>query len=190
MTTTSAMPIKYAYDPDSAESRFMQRYVFGKWRSATELFGIAIMLLFLYLVVKIAMREYGDFFMQLHPAMLEIAPLVFWAGIVLGLAAAFMCGMLVNRLHETIVEVEKEDEVFNKGSIDVTLDAEGVHSTSKHWAQFVAWNTVHRVVKTPQGLGLRLDDRHFIPVLAGELPDGMTADDVLAAIENWRGKQD
>ncbi len=187
MMTDAVMPIKYAYDPDSAESRFMQKYVFGKWRSATELFGIAVMLLFLYFIVKIAMREYGGFFIQLHPAMIEIAPLVFWAGIVLGLAAAFLCGVLVNRLHETIVEVEKEEEVYNKGPIDVTLDAEGVHCTSKHFAQFVAWKTVHRVVKTPQGIGLRLDNKHFIPVLADELPDGMTVDDVLVAIEKWRG---
>ena len=186
--TNAAMPIKYAYDPDSAESRFMQRYVFGKWRSITELFGIAVMLLFLYFIVKIAMREYGGFFMELHPAMLEIAPLVFWAGIVLGLAAAFMCGILVNRLHDTIVEVEKEEETFNKGPIDVTLDAEGVHSTSKHWAQFVSWKSVHRIVRTPQGIGLRLDNRNFIPVLADGLPEGVSAEDVLSNIETWRGK--
>jgi|GEM_PF-2994381 len=190
MMTDTAMPIKYAYDPDSAESRFMQRYVFGKWRSLTEMFGIAVMLLFLYFVVKIAMREYGDFFIQLHPAMIEIAPLVFWAGIVLGLVAAFMCGLLVNRLHDTIVEVEKEEEIYNKGPIDVTLDAEGVHSTSKHWAQFVAWPTVHRVIKTPQGIGLRLDNRHFIPILSDQLPEGMSTDDVLDQIETWRGQQD
>jgi len=145
--TDTAMPIKYAYDPDSPESRFMQRYVFGKWRSMTELFGIAVMLLFLYFIVKIAMREYGEFFMQLHPALMEIA-------------------------------------------IDVTLDAEGVHSTSKHWAQFVAWRTVHKVIKTPQGIGLRLDNQHFIPILADELPDGLSADDVLDKIENWRGRKD
>ncbi len=190
MMTETALPIKYAYDPESAESRFMQRYVFGKWRTLTELFGIAVMLLFLYFVVKIAMREYGGFFMQMHPLMIEVAPLVFWAGIVLGLVAAFMCGTLVNRLHDTIVEAEKQEERYNKGPIDVTLDAEGVHSTSKHWAQFVAWPTVHRVIRTPQGIGLRLDNRHFIPILADQLPEGMSTDDVLDQIEAWRGLQD
>ena len=190
MMVTDVMPIKYAYDPDSAQSRFMQKYVFGKWRSATELFGIAIMLLFLYFMVKIAMREYSDFFTGIHPAMMQIAPLVFWSGIVLGLAAAFMCATLVNRLHETIVEVETEEEMFNKGTIDVTLDQDGVHTTSKHFAQFVAWPTVKRVIKTPQGIGLRLDSRNFIPVIADELPEGVTTDDAMAAIESWRGSSD
>ncbi len=188
--TDTTMAIKYAYDPDSAESRFMQRYVFDKWRTMTEVFGIAVMLLFLYLIVKITMREYGGLLTSLHPALLDLAPLVFWSGIVLGLTAAVLCGLLVNRLHRTIVEAEKEEELFNKGPVDVTLDADGVHSTSKHWAQFVAWNTVHRVVRTPQGIGLRLDNRHFIPILVDELPNGVTTEDVLSKIKTWRGHID
>ncbi len=179
--------IKYAYDPESAESRYMQRYIFEKWRSLTEIFGIAIMLLFLYLIVKIAVREYSAFFLELHPALMELAPLVFWAGIVLGLIAAFLCALLVNRLHDTLLEVEKEDELFNKGLIDVTLDAEGVHSTSPRWAQFVAWSAVHKVVRTPQGIGLRLDSRNFVPIITDQLPSGITPDDVLRRIEAWRG---
>lgn len=188
MMINPAVPIKYAYDPESAESRFMRRHVFGQWRSITEMFGVAVMILFLYFVVKIAMREYGAFFMELHPAFLDIAPLVFWAGIVLGLTAAYLCGLLVNRLHDTIIDAEKEDELYNKGPIDVVLDADGVHTTSKHSAQFVAWPSVSKVVKTPQGIGLRLDGANFIPVIDVELPKGTTRDDVLASIEAWRAK--
>lgn len=184
----TAVPIKYAYDPESAESRFMRKYVFGQWRSLTEVFGVAVMLLFLYFVVKIAMREYGSFFLELHPSLLDIAPLVFWAGIVLGLSAAYLCGLLVNRLHSTIVDAEREVEVYNKGPIDVVLDADGVHTTSKHAAQYVAWTSVSKVVKTPQGVGLRLDGSNFIPVIEVELPEGITSDDVLSAIEVWRAK--
>jgi len=183
-------PIRYAYDPESAESRFMRKHVFGQWRSVTEMFGIAVMLFFLYFIVKIAMREYGEFFATLHPALVNIAPLVFWAGIVLGLAAAYLCGLLVDRLHQTLVDRDREMALFNRGPIDVVLDPEGVHSTTPHYAQFVKWPSVTAVVKTPQGIGLRLDRSHFIPVIDVELPDGTTRDDVLAAIEAWRGKVD
>lgn len=181
--------IKYAYDPDSAESRYMRKYLLDKWRTATEVFGIAIMLLFLYLIVKITVREYGSFFRDLHPVLMELMPLVFWAGIVLGLVAALLCSLLVNRLHDTILEVEREEEGFRKGPIYVTLDAEGVHSSTDGWSQFVAWKGVHRVVTTPQGLGLRMDNQTFVPVLADRLPDGLTTEEVLAKIEEWRGSR-
>lgn len=185
--SNAAVPIKYAYDPESAETRFMHKHVFGQWRSLTEMFGIAVMLLFLYFIVKIAMREYGSFFAALHPSLVNIAPLVFWAGIVLGLAAAYLCGLLVDRLHETITDVDNESTLYNKGPIDVVLDPDGIHTTSENMAQFVKWASVKSVVKTPQGIGLRLDRSHFIPVIDVELPKDVTRDDVLAAIERWRG---
>jgi len=180
--------VKYVYDPESAESRFMHKHVFGQWRSLTEMFAIAIMLLFLYFIVKIAMREYGAFFAALHPSLTEIAPLVFWAGIVLGLAAAYLCGLLVDRLHQTLTDVDNEQTLYNRGPIDVTLDQDGIHSTTPHMAQFVKWDSVHAVVKTPQGIGLRLDRTNFIPVIDVTLPQGTTRDDVLKLIEEWRGK--
>ena len=188
--TAAMAPIKYAYDPDSAETRFMKKHVFGQWRSLTEMFGIAIMLLFLYFVVKIAMREYGATFAAMHPALVKIAPLIFWGGIVLGLAAAYLCGLLVDRLHDAITDAEKETNRFNQGPIDVVLDSEGIHTTTPNFAQFVRWDSVNAVVKTPQGIGLRLDRTHFIPVIDVELPTGTTRDDVLAAIAAWRGRTD
>ena len=185
--SNTAVPIRFAYDPESAEMRFMQKHVFGQWRSLTEMFGIAVMLLILYFVVKIAMREYGGFFAALHPALVNIAPLVFWAGIVLGLAAAYLCGLLVERLHETITDADNETSLYNKGPIEVVLDPEGIHTTSENMAQFVKWKSVKKVVPTPQGIGLRLDRSHFIPVIDVELPKGTTRDDVMASIERWRG---
>lgn len=185
--TNAAVPIKFAYDPESPESRFMHKHVFGQWRSLTEMAGIGIMLVFLYFIVRIAMREYGGFFAALHPSLVNIAPLVFWAGIVLGLAAAYLCGLLVDRLHDTITDVDNETSLYNKGPISVVLDTEGIHTTSENVAQFVKWASVKSVVKTPQGIGLRLDSSHFIPVIDVELPEGTTRDDVLDAVERWRG---
>lgn len=182
----TADPIKYSYDPEGAQCRFMRRHVFGKWRMVTELFGIAVMLLFLYFAVKIAMREYRDMFVEIHPALLSLAPLVFWGGIVLGLSAAFLCGLLVNRLQDTILEAEKETVVFKQGPIEVTLGAEGVRSSSKHFQQFVTWAAVHKVVTTPQGIGLRLDNRNFVPIPEEQLPTGVTIGDVASAIASWR----
>ena len=186
--STVARPIRYAYDPDSAENRFMRKHVYGQWRSATEMFGIAVMLFFLYFIVKIAMREYGTFFAELHPSLVTIAPLVFWAGIVLGLAAAYLCGLLVERLHQTITDRDSELAPVNRGPINVVLDEEGIHATTAHFAQFFKWPSVTAVVPTPQGIGLRLDRSRFIPVIDVELPEGTTRDDVMASIEAWRGK--
>ena len=181
--------IRYAYDPESAESRFMQKHVFGQWRSLVEVFGVAVMLLFIYLIVKIAMREYSDTFAALHPAFVRIAPLVFWGGIILGLAGAYLCGLLVSRLHETIADVDRDTILYKKGPIEVVLDAEGIHTKTAHSTEFVTWESVRAVVDTPQGIGLRLDNAHFIPVIDVELPTGTTRDDVLAAIEGWRSKR-
>lgn len=185
MSNTS-VPIRFAYDPESAEMRFMQKHVYGQWRSLTEMFGIAVMLLVLYLLVRIAMREYGAFFAALNPALVNIAPLVLWAGIVLGLAGAYLCGLLVERIHDTITEAGNENAVFNKGPIEVVLDPEGIHTTSESMAQFIKWKSVKKVVSTPQGIGLRLDRSHFIPVIDVELPQGVTRADVMEAIERWR----
>lgn len=178
-------PIKYAYDPESAESRFMQKHVFGRWRTLIELFSVAVMLLFLYFTVKIAMREYAPFFMELHPALINIAPLVFWSGIVLGLAAAYFCGLLASRLQDTVTDVEIEGALFNKGPIDVVLDNEGIHSTSPYFAQFVGWKTVERLIRTPQGIGLRLDHKNFIPVPETNLPDEEPVETLYRRIEAW-----
>jgi hypothetical protein len=178
--------IKYAYDPDGAETRFMYKRVFGQWRSLIEVFGVAIMLLFVYLIVKIAMREYGETFAALHPAFVKIAPMVFWGGIVLGLAAAYLCALLVARLHQTVADVDRDSILYKKGPIEVTLDRDGIHTKTEHSAEFVTWNSVRSVVTTTQGLGLRLDNEHFIPVIDAELPAGTTRDDVLRAIDNWR----
>lgn len=185
--STAMGEIRYAYDPQSAETRFMHKHVYGQWRSLTEMFAIAVMLVFLYFIVKIAVREYAGQFAALHPALLKLAPLVFWAGIVLGLAAAYFCGLLVDRLHQTLTDVENESTLFNKGPIDVVLDKDGVHSTTPYMAQFVKWDSVSAVVKTPQGIGLRLDRTHFVPIIDIALPEGVTRDDVLASIEGWRG---
>lgn len=183
--SVSGDTIQYAYDPDGAETRYMHRHVFGQWRSLTEVFGVAVMLLFIYLIVKIALREYAPTFAALHPAFVKIAPLVFWGGIMLGLTAAYLCGLLVARLHETIADVDREKILYRRGPIDVTLDADGIHSKTEHSAEFVTWASVRAIITTPQGIGLRLDNAHFIPVLDVELPKGVSRDDVLSAIKGW-----
>ena len=166
----------------------MHKHVYGQWRLLTDLFGIAVMLVFLWFIVRIAVREGGVILGDVAPAVREMAPLVFWAGIVLGLGAAFLCGLLVERLHATLTDADKENSVFGRGPIDVTLDAEGIHTVTPYVKQVISWDSVTAVVPNPQGVGLRLDRAHFIPVIDVELPQGTTRKDVLAAIEGWRGR--
>jgi len=186
--SSNADAIKYAYDPDAAETRHMHRHVFGQWRSAVEVFGVLVMVLFIYLIVKIAMREYADMFEALHPAFARVAPLVFWGGILLGLVAAYLCGLLVSRLHETITDVDREKVLYRKGPIEVTLDEDGIHTKTAHSAEFVTWASVRSIVNTPQGIGLRLDNEHFIPIVDVELPNGTSREDVLDAIAHWQNR--
>ena len=185
--TIERAPIKYSYDPDAAELRFMTKHIFGQWRSISELIGIFVMLLGIYFIVKIAIREYTGTFAAIHPRFAEMAPLIFWAGILLGLVAAYLCGLLVSQLHSSISDHEAELAAFRQGPIKVTLDRDGIHTVAPNTAQFLNWRSVRKVVKTPQGLGLRLDESHFIPVIDAELPDGITREDVMLAIEAWRG---
>lgn len=187
--TEPAFPqaIRYSYDPEGAETRFMHRHVFSQWRTATDVFGVSIMLLFLWFIVKIAIREYGPFFAKLHPAFVNIAPLVFWAGIVLGLAAAYFCGLLVERLHETLTDASKERTIYGRGPINVVLDQAGVHTRTSYMTQSISWSAVRAVIPNAQGIGLRLDNTNFIPVVEAELPEGTTSDDVMASIDVWRG---
>lgn len=185
---TMTAPIRYAYDPESAESRFMHKHVYGRWRSLTDLFGISVMLVFLWLIVRIAVRESGTILGDIGPAFEQMAPMVFWAGIVLGLAAAFACGLLVERLHSTLTDADKERTVFGRGPIHVVLDEEGIHTETPYVSQIISWDSVTAVVPNRQGVGLRLDRSHFIPVIDVQLPQGTTRDDVLAAIAAWRGR--
>lgn len=180
-------PIKFAYDPQASELRFMTKRIFGQWRSISELIGIFVMLLGIYFVVKIAIREYTGTFAAIHPRFAELAPLIFWAGILLGLVAAYLCGLLVSRLHSSIADREAELAAFKQGPIKVTLDSDGIHTVAPNTAQFLNWRSVRKIVKTPQGLGLRLDESHYIPVMDDGLPEGTSRDDVLNAIETWRG---
>ncbi len=184
---TETAPIKYSYDPEAVELRFMTKHIFGQWRSISELIGIFVMLLGIYFIVKIAIREYTGQFEAMDPRFAEMAPLIFWAGILLGLVAAYLCGLLVSRLHSAISDHEAEQAAFKRGPVKVTLDKDGIHTVAPNTAQFLNWRSVRKVVATPQGLGLRLDESHFIPIIDDELPDDVTRDDVLFAVETWRG---
>lgn len=180
-------PIKYVYNPNAAELRFMTKHIFGAWRSMSELAGIFVMLLGLYFISKIAIREYSARYGDVLPGFSEMAPPIFWAGILLGLVAAYLCGLLVSKLHSAISDREAELAAFKQGPIRVTLDKDGIHTVAPNTAQFLNWRSVRKVVKTPQGIGLRLDESHYIPIIENELPDDVSREDVLAAIDIWRG---
>jgi len=180
-------PIKYVYNPDAAELRFMTKHIFGAWRSMSELAGIFVMLLGLYFISRIAIREFSASYGDVIPGFSEMAPPVFWAGILLGLIAAYLCGLLVSKLHSAISDREAELAAFKQGPIRVTLDKDGIHTVAPNTAQFLNWRSVRRVVTTPQGIGLRLDESHYIPIIENELPDAVSREDVMKAIAAWRG---
>ena len=177
--------ISYQYDPESPERRYMHKHVVGQWRSLTEMFSIGVMLVFLYFIVRIALRESGDILAGLHPSLLRIVPMVFWGGIVLGLAAAYLCGLLVSRLHQTIYDIERDGIYYRTGPISVTLDENGIQSGNNHFHEHVGWGAVKTVVETPQGLAIRLDNATFVPVLDATLPPGRTRADTAKAIRVW-----
>lgn len=185
MADTTA--ISFEYDPESPERRFMHKHVVGQWRSLTEMFAIGVMLVFLYFVVSIVLRESGQVLAGLHPSLIRIAPMVFWGGIVLGLSAAYLCGLLVSRLHQTIYDIERDGVLYRKGPISVTLDPDGIRSGNTHYNEFVDWSAVKAVVLTPQGVAIRLDNATFVPVLDAVLPSGMSRQDVIDAVGRWRG---
>jgi len=184
--TTISNAISYAYDPESAEIRFMRKHVYGRWRLLTDLTGIAIMLLMLWWVVRIFIREGGVLWGTAGPGFENVAPVVFWTGIVLGLAASFLCWLLVERLHSTLTDADKEKSTFGRGPVTMKLDETGIHSETPYVRQAIAWGAVTAVVPNRQGIGLRLDRKNFIPVTDAELPEGMTRAQVLQAIESWR----
>ena len=181
-----ARTISYEYDPESPERRYMHKHVVGQWRSLTEMFAIAVMLLFLYFIVSIVLRESSNILIGLHPSLTRIAPLVFWGGIVLGLAAAYLCSLLVSRLHQTIYDIERDGILYRHGPIAVTLDADGIRSGNPHYNEFVSWRAVKTLVATPQGIAIRLDNDIFVPVLDVTLPEGVRRDDVVDTIAAWR----
>jgi len=162
-------PIKYVYNPNAAELRFMTKHI--------------------YFISKIAIREYSARYGDVLPGFSEMAPPIFWAGILLGLVAAYLCGLLVSKLHSAISDREAELAAFKQGPIRVTLDKDGIHTVAPNTAQFLNWRSVRKVVKTPQGIGLRLDESHYIPIIENELPDDVSREDVLAAINIWRGSE-
>lgn len=178
--------LRYSYFAEGPELRFMARNVLGRWRSLTELFAIAVMLIFLYLIVSIAIREMGTMFGTLHPGFASIAPMIFWAGIVLGLAAAYLTGLLVGRLQSAILDSERGSFSYKTGPIAMRLSAEGITSETVNNREVIRWPAVQSIRETPQGIALRLDASHFVPVPDHVLPDGLEREQVLTLIRRWR----
>lgn len=181
------MKVSYQYDPEDGIVNSIEKHVHGQWRSLTEMIGIAVMLVVIWVICNIILRRYDDFFSALAPQLPFIVAMVLLAGITLGLIAAYLTGFFVSRFRDVLSDHEKEQDGYHAGPINVEISAEGVATHAPHRAQQMDWKSVSAVVDTPAGLGLRLDDRDFIPVPDDKLPEGVTRTELAASIREWRG---
>jgi hypothetical protein len=180
-------PIEFAYMPNGVEYRYMHRHVFRQWQAISEMIAVAILLFVLYVIVRLFLREYGPFIIGISPSIMEIVTFVFWLGISLGLAGAYLCGALVARFRASLVNREGSDHPYHAGPVRVTLDEKGIHTFTEHLERSIRWPCVEQVVKTPIGLALRLDDKEFIPISDNALPGTLTRKELRHALAVWRG---
>lgn len=181
------MKVSYQYDPNDAIVNSIGKHVHGQWRSLTDMVGVALMLLVIWFVSGIILDRYDDFFFALAPQLPFIVAMVLLAGITLGLIAAYLTGFFVARFRDVLSDHENEQDGYRAGPVNVEISKEGIATHAPHLAQQMDWKSISAVVDTPAGLGLRLDDREFIPVPDDKLPEGVTRTELAASIRDWRG---
>lgn len=102
--------------------------------------------------------------------------------------AAF-CGALVLKLFVTTAIFKAKRKASKQtekdGATTVTLTPNGFQAGSNFGHLFVNWHSVEKVLKLEFGIGVVWDNVAFaIPQSA--FPHGLTREDMLAQIDNWR----
>ena len=177
------MTISYSYDPEDPVFLRMEKYVFGQWRSLSEMIAIAVMLLLIYGVSQTLLYMVSSSLGGVDPV---AGAVILCFGVTLGLVSAYMVMVFVSRYRDLVAERELELGNYRKGPIRVELDKTGISTRSPGQARQIAWVSVRAVVSTPHGLCLRLDDRDFLPVPDGSLAEGLPREEVAEQIRKWR----
>lgn len=181
------MKVSYQFDPEDAATKRMEKFVFGQWRSLSEMVAIGVMLFVLYGVSQAVLQLVATGWEGL-PFQPVAGGLLLWVGITLGLVGAYLTLIFVSRYRDLVAERELELGAYRKGPVRVELTAEGVSTRAPGQARQIAWISVRGLIDTPLGLGLRLDERDFIPVPDDRLPDAMDRKALTSQINAWRGQ--
>ena len=181
------MKISYQYDPDDAVVQRIGRHVHGQWRALTEMVVIFIMLAILYVISQMIMRMWSDYFAALSPSLPVVVVGILWAGITLGLVGSYLVIFFISKYRDLVSDREAETSDYRAGPVRVELSEEGIATHAPARTQRIGWSAVQHVVNTPLGLGLRLDDKDYIPVTVENLPQGVSKDQLAEAIRGWRG---
>jgi hypothetical protein len=180
------LKVSYQYDPADPIVNSIGKHIHGQWRSLTEMIGIAIMFLLIWFISDMILDSYEAFFAALSPQLPFIIAMVLLAGITMGLIGAYLTGFFVSQFRSLISDHEAEKDGYRAGPVSVEISEDGVATLAPHIAKQMDWKSVSAVIDTPGGLGLRLDDRDFIPVPDNILPEGMMRTELADSISKWR----
>ncbi len=178
--------IRYDFDPSDVVTERIGRYVHGQWRSLSEMIAIALMLGALFVISKLVLAFYDNYFRSLDPELPTVVAIMLWVGITFGLVGAYLVMIFVSRYRDLRRDQDNTQNGYRSGPITVELSAKGISTRSPGRAEQVPWHSVKKVKKTPLGLGIALDETQFIPLDAQSLPEEMTKEDALSLIETWR----
>lgn len=180
------MKLSYQYDPEDPIVHSIGKHLHGQWRSLTDMIGIAIMLVVIWFVSDIILDRYSDFFTALAPQLPFIIAMVLLGGVAMGLIGAYLTGFFVAQFRALVSDREAERGGYRAGPVNVEISVDGIATHAPHLARQMDWDAVSAVVDTPGGIGLRLDDRDYIPIPDSVLPEGTTRTDLAASIREWR----
>ncbi len=177
--------LRYSYDPGDVVVQRIGKQVHGQWRSLSEMVAIAVLLVVLYFVTRLVLRHYDPYFAAIDPGLPVTVAAVLWAGITLGLAGAYLVVIFVSQYRDLVAQRDREGTAYRAGPVVVEIGSGGISTDAPGRAEQIRWASVSGVIETPLGLGLRLDNRDFIPVPSGAV-DGMETAEVAKRIEEWR----
>jgi hypothetical protein len=180
--------ISFQYQPGDVVSERIGKHVHGQWRSLSEMVAIAVLLVVLYIITRLVLRTWDDYFTALSPNLPVVIAAILWAGITLGMVGAYLVVVFVSQYRDLVGQRDAEASAYSGGPVEVEIGADGIRTRAPGRSQHIGWMAVSGVIETPLGLGLRLDNRDFIPVATEALGDVPLAE-AARRIAEWRGKR-